>query len=140
LPNEAKDYASEKVFKEIEWLSKKEDPSRINKRSTITKNDDIVMPRSLKSVNGDANPNAKRCKREELELNDDDQTLDGSQASTNGSKEIILPASLSTTKYSDIVSYRFQVLWEAHQEPNWGRFVYSCRVIAEERASLLGRD
>jgi hypothetical protein len=53
--------------------------------------------------------------------------FDGSQVSDDG---VILPSSSSpNSKYSDIVSYRFQVLWEEHQEPNWGRFVYSCRVI-----------
>jgi hypothetical protein len=72
-------------------------------------------------------PPANRCKGEEQETIDNKQTLDGSQISANGGKDI-LPSNSPTTKYSDIVSYRCQVVWEEHQEPNCGRFVYSCRV------------
>jgi hypothetical protein len=88
--------------------------------------DEKELEEGKRKNGGDVESNAKRCKREELEKNDDEQTLDGSQVSMNGDQDIL--SSNSSKKYSDIVSSRSKVVWEEHQEPNWGRFVYSCRV------------
>jgi hypothetical protein len=71
-------------------------------------------------------PRSKRFKSEELKTTEDEQTFDEVQVSA--SKEI-LPSISPDPKYSDIVYSRSKVVWEEHQEPNWGRFVYSCRVI-----------
>jgi hypothetical protein len=81
-------------------------------------------------------PPANRCKGEEQETIDNKQTLDGSQVSMNGGQDI-LPSNSSTKKYSDIVASRSKVVWEEHQEPNWGRFVYSCRVTLVEGARVF---